>query len=222
MTCCALHPEREATAFCRTCGRPLCAEDQRSIYGVVYCQDCLARPMGQVPGAAAAVVGAGSGAEATAAAPVYATRPDAPNPGLACALGFIPGVGAVYNGQYLKAFVQVVIFAFLIALANWANTDATGTFAGLGIAAFYFYMVIDSYHTAKLIRSGLPADDFFGMAQPQWNAPTAAIILIVIGAIFFLRSIGFFYYDFSRFIWPGVLIAIGVYLLLRHQGTARS
>lgn len=221
MTCCALHPEREATAFCRTCGRPLCAEDQRSIYGVVYCQDCLARPMGQAPAGVAAAVSPGA---ATAPLPVpgYVPRPDAPNPGLACALGFIPGVGAVYNGQYLKAFVQVVIFAFLIALANWANTDATGTFAGLGIAAFYFYMVIDSYHTAKLIRSGQPADDFFGMAQPQWNAPTAAIVLIVIGAIFFLRSIGFFYYDFSRFIWPGVLIAIGVYLLLRHQGTVRS
>ncbi|MGH9412798.1 MAG: B-box zinc finger protein, partial [Terriglobales bacterium] len=26
---CYLHPGREATAYCRSCGRPLCADDQR-------------------------------------------------------------------------------------------------------------------------------------------------------------------------------------------------
>lgn len=220
MTCCCFHPDREATAFCRTCGRPLCPEDQREIYGVVYCQDCLARPLGQAPVAAGAAPAVGYAPAPGVAAP--SPRPGAPSPGLACFLGFIPGVGAVYNGQYLKAFVQVVIFAFLIAMANSAVGDAAGTFFGLCIAAFYFYMIIDSYHTAKRMQLGLPVEEFFGMGQVQWNAPTAAIILIVIGILFLLHSLGFFFYDFSRFLWPGALIAIGVYLLLRHKGTAVS
>ena len=31
-------------------------------------------------------------------------------PGLAATLGFIPGLGAVYNGEYVKALIHVLIF----------------------------------------------------------------------------------------------------------------
>ncbi|HXR97322.1 MAG TPA: DUF5668 domain-containing protein [Terriglobales bacterium] len=198
------------TAFCRTCGRPLNPEEQRDIYGVIYCQDCLLRPpapAAQVPGAAVPPAG-------------YPANPHAPNPGIALCLGFIPGVGAIYNGQYLKAFVQVVVFCFLIAMANSSNNDTIGVFTGLGIAAFYFYMVIDSYRSARAIQSGIPVEDFLNIAPGAVNAPVAAIVLIAIGAIFLLRSLGFFYYDFSRYFWPVILIAVGVYLLLRHNKNA--
>lgn len=215
---CQFHPDRPATAYCRTCGRPLCADDQRDIYGVIYCQDCLARPYGQPASA-----GAAAGPAQPAAAPANVPAANAPSPGLATVLGFIPGVGAVYNGQYFKAFVQVVVFAFLIAMTD-SGGDAAGAFFGLAIAAFYFYMVIDSYRTAKQMRDGVPVQDFFafGGSSQQFNAPVAAIVLIVIGGIFLLRSLGFFYYDFSRYLWPGALIAIGVILLLRHRGTPAS
>lgn len=210
---CYLHPDREATAYCRTCGRPLCAEDQREVYGVVYCQECLARPLGI----------AGQPAPGPQAAPAYAAAPAAgpnhPSPGIALLLGFIPGVGAIYNGQYMKAFLQVVIFAFLISMAN-TGSDFTAPFFGLGIAIFYFYMLIDSYRTAKQMESGQPVTDIFNLgSNASVNVPTAAIVLIVIGGIFLLRSLGFFYLDLSRYFWPAILIAIGVYLLLRQQGT---
>lgn len=219
---CYLHPDRAATAYCRTCGRPLCPEDQREIYGVIYCQECLARPLGQ--GAPAAAPAPAPGFEPSPyTAPQYVppamVSPHAPNPGISLLLGFIPGVGSIYNGQYLKAFVQVVIFAFLIAMANAADSDAIGTFAGLCIAAFYFYMVIDSYRTAKQMQAGQIPTDIFNLGPGTVNAPVAAIILIVIGAIFLLHSLGFFHYDFSRFLWPLLLIAIGVYLFFKQKGT---
>ncbi len=216
---CYLHPDREATAYCRTCGRPLCADDQREIYGVIYCQDCLARQAGMTPPAPAPTTDA---AATAAVAPAYAPPAGhVPSPGLALALGFIPGVGAVYNGQYLKAFVQVVIFAFLIAMENSGN-GAVDTFFGLAIAAFYFYMVIDSYRTAKQLEAGQPVQDVFNLGSVSTvNAPVAAIILIVIGVIFLLRSLGFFYYDSSRYFWPAILIAIGVYILVRQQKKAK-
>ena len=44
--------------------------------------------------------------------------PGAPNPVMAGILGFIPGVGAMYNGQFVKAFAHVVIFVMLIIAAN--------------------------------------------------------------------------------------------------------
>jgi hypothetical protein len=221
---CYLHPDREASAYCRTCGRPLCAEDQREIYGVVYCQECLARQLGQSgPAPASGYAAAPAAAPYAAVPPVGAPQAHVPNAGLATLLGFIPGVGAVYNGQYLKAFLQVVIFAFLISIANWVSSDAGGAFIGLSIAGFYFYMVIDSYRSAKAIQAGEPPSDFLGFGQPrQINAPIAAIVLIVIGAIFLLHSMGFFYLDVSRYVWPAVLIALGVFLLLRQKGTSAS
>ncbi|MGH9466738.1 MAG: LiaI-LiaF-like domain-containing protein, partial [Terriglobales bacterium] len=149
----------------------------------------------------------------------YAAAPagHVPSPGLALWLGFIPGVGAVYNGQYLKAFVQVVIFAFLIAMSSSGN-DAVNTFFGLGIGAFYCYMVIDAYRTAKQMAAGLPVRDVFTFGDATAvNAPVAAIILIVIGAIFLLRSLGFFYAASSQYFWPAILIAIGVYVLVRQR-----
>ena len=35
----------------------------------------------------------------------------APNPGLAALLGLIPGVGAMYNGQYAKGVIHLIVFA---------------------------------------------------------------------------------------------------------------
>lgn len=216
---CYLHPDREATAYCRTCGRPLCPEDQREIYGVVYCQECLARPLGAAAPAAANAAPAAHAAPAAYAAAPAAAPGHHPSPGIALLLGFIPGVGAIYNGQYMKAFLQVVIFAFLITMAN-SGSDVASTFFGLGTAIFYFYMLIDSYRTAKQMEAGQPVTDVFSLGgSPNVNLPTAAIVLIVIGGIFLLRSLGFFYYDISRFFWPAILIGIGVYLLLRQQGT---
>ena len=39
---CANHPDVEKVAFCRTCGKPLCANCTRSVHGVIYCETCLA------------------------------------------------------------------------------------------------------------------------------------------------------------------------------------
>lgn len=198
---CFQHPDRPAAAYCRTCGRALCAEDQREVYGVVYCQPCLAARMGQpvTPGAG---------------------EPAAHSPGLAFVLGLIPGVGAVYNGQYFKAFVQVVIFAFLIFLAN-SGGDALATFAGLGIAVFYFYMLIDSYRTAKAIAYGQAVTDPFAFDTAGMNAPWGAIVLIAIGVILLLDRLGWFAYAISRFFWPVVLIAAGLYMIQRRRMPAR-
>jgi hypothetical protein len=80
------------------------------------------------------------------------------SPGLAALLGFIPGVGAFYNGEYAKGFIHVVIFGTLI----WASDHVSGLF-GIGIAAFYLYMPFEAYQTAKAKLMGVPAPDPFGL-----------------------------------------------------------
>jgi hypothetical protein len=76
---------------------------------------------------------------------------------LAALLGFIPGVGAMYNGQYAKAIAHVVIFAVLASLS-----DHVGPF-GILVAAWVFYQVFDAYQTAIARRDGLPLPNPFGL-----------------------------------------------------------
>jgi TM2 domain-containing membrane protein YozV len=82
-----------------------------------------------------------------------------PNPSAAAALGLIPGVGAMYNGQFLKAFIHVIIFAALISMAEYH-----GIF-GLFIAAWILYQSFEAYHTAKALRDGQPPPDPFGLNE---------------------------------------------------------
>ena len=144
---CAVHTDQVATAYCRTCGKALCQTCQRDVRGVIYCQDCLAaRLEGTVPPAAA-----------NAPQPVYAAPPSSASPGLAAVLGFIPGVGAFYNGQFAKGFVHVFIFAVCAHLADRADIF------GWCVAAWIFYMVFDAYTTAKARMLGQPLPDHLGL-----------------------------------------------------------
>ncbi|WP_419805870.1 hypothetical protein [Terriglobus sp.] len=83
--------------------------------------------------------------------------PGSPNPGLALVLGFIPGVGAMYNGQFAKGVVHIVIFAVLTKVAE--HVDVFGIF----VAGWIFYMIFDAYQTARARRDGLVAPDPFGL-----------------------------------------------------------
>ena len=144
---CANHVEVPAVAYCRTCGKPLCSACVRDVRGVVYCEDCLAAQLsGTMP------------PPGMAAVPPDKRPPGAPNPSLAAFLGLIPGVGAMYNGEFAKGFVHVLIFATLI----WMSDHVNGLF-GLAIAAFYIYMPIEAYKTAKAREAGLPAPDPLGL-----------------------------------------------------------
>jgi TM2 domain-containing membrane protein YozV len=85
--------------------------------------------------------------------------PGAPNPAAAAVLGLIPGVGAMYNGQFFKGLIHVVIFAVLISI-----TDHYGIF-GLFIAAWIFYQSFEAFHTAKARRDGQPLPDPLGLNE---------------------------------------------------------
>jgi hypothetical protein len=70
---CAVHPDREASGYCRNCGKAMCGECSHKVRDVLYCEDCLARQVGLPPVAAAVANAEGvpSGATAT---PVTADR----------------------------------------------------------------------------------------------------------------------------------------------------
>src|ERR1700757_4244604 len=151
---CAVHNQTQAVAYCRTCGKALCEECKRDVMGAIYCEPCIAARLQGVP--AANVYGASTpGASVPPPPPPGAP---APSPILAGLLGLIPGVGAMYNGQFYKAFAHVVIFILLI----FASDHISGLF-GMGIAFWVFYMAFEAYKTAEAKRLGIPAPDPFGL-----------------------------------------------------------
>jgi TM2 domain-containing membrane protein YozV len=159
---CAYHPEIQADAYCRTCGKPLCTACKRDVKGVIYCEDCIAsRVVDTMP----------------AAMPYQAGRAKvagAPNPAVATMLSFIPGVGQMYNGQFAKSFALIFIFAALV----WGETTdiSDGAHAVLGIAIFAIlaFMVFDAYKTAVAKERGEPLPDPFGLNAlfGESSAPT--------------------------------------------------
>jgi hypothetical protein len=219
---CANHPDVEKVAFCRTCGKPLCANCTRSVHGVIYCESCLAaRLEGVQPNVATPVVGF------VPVNPIGAPVVGAgPNPALAGVLaGFFPfGVGAVYTGQYAKGLAHLVIFTLLVLGASTGG-EAMATICGLGIAGFYFYQIIDSVRSARALQMGQAPPDPFGLGttfsggekMDVSKAPVGAVILIGLGVLFLLHTLDI--WDFSAHrIWPLILIGIGGFLLFRRLG----
>ncbi|MGD1105253.1 MAG: B-box zinc finger protein [Terriglobia bacterium] len=195
---CANHPLNDASAYCGQCGRSLCTDCKRDVGGMIYCESCLAARL-HSPLTPWGGVGTG------------------PSPGVALALGFIPGVGAIYNGQIIKAVVQVLIFGSIIALSDRAHGGLDAIF-GLGGAAFYFYMVIDSFQTAKAKCCGKPVPEWFGLGEMKVNAPIGAALLIGLGVLFLLDNLGVpVISQISKF-WPVLLIVAGFLLLQRRLG----
>ena len=118
---CVNHPEAAVTAFCQNCGKGLCTQCSREVQGNVFCEPCLAA---RVAGAAA------PGLRAPIRRVIRRRPVGAPNPGTATMLGFIPGVGAMYNGQYIKAIVHVLVFVVLISMTE--HFWLFGLFVGAG------------------------------------------------------------------------------------------
>lgn len=260
---CQNHPDIPAAAYCQSCGKPLCTACMRSVGGSVFCEPCLAARLGAVPGS---------------------LPPDVPvtgihaHPVLAGLLGFIPGVGAMYNGQFVKALAHVLIFAVFVSLS-----DKSVVF-GLLVAAWIFYQVFDAAQTAKARRDGLPLPNPFGLndlgarlgmaptpvaspygagfppppspgpgqnpaagapfqsAPPIYPAasgpdlppsgtppygpplafepraqryPVGAVVLIAIGAVLLLQTLGIFEDEWISRAWPLIIIGVGVWLLYR-------
>ena len=200
---CANHPQADSIAFCGQCGRPLCADCKREVRGMVYCENCLAARV-QAPGLPP-ILGPSAG----------------PSPGVALALGFIPGVGAIYNGQIVKAMLQVLIFGSLIALGDRVGGPFETIF-GLAAVAFYFYMVIDSYQTAKRKLLGQPTEEWLGLGELKLNAPIGAALLIGLGALFLLDNLGVPIFRHIGKFWPVLLIVVGVILLQRRMGGGKT
>jgi TM2 domain-containing membrane protein YozV len=220
---CYLHPDTPAVAYCRTCGRALCTLCQRPAEGTVFCQEHF--PVTAYPNPAdpyASGTASSAGASPTTNPydqPAPGLGPVAPvktSPGLAFLLGWIPGVGAIYNGQYLKGLVHAAIFGLLISLISSTENSSGQPLLVMMLVGFIFYMPFEAYHTAKKRQMGVRVDEWSSLlSQTRYTgrAPVGPVVLILIGVVFLLDSLNLIEFrEIGRF-WPVILIVVGAYML---------
>ncbi len=203
---CLNHPETPAVAFCRTCGKPLCEACKRSVQGTVFCEEHEPPVTANVPAP-------------SPVQPVYTAPVADPNvsPGLAFALGLIvPGVGAIYNGQYAKGLVHAIIFGLLVSILSSGSAGGLIPLFGVLVVVWVFYMAIEAYQTALKRRAGLPVDEFSSLVDLHTQGgrfPMGAVLLIVVGLLLLLNTTDIIPLERVMRYWPVLLIVLGVYLL---------
>jgi hypothetical protein len=209
-----VHPDVDASGFCRNCGKPMCPACVRPVRDVLYCEDCLAKVVGLSPAQPQAQ--ASSGIENSSPLPPSPLPPpgqkNSGTPVLAFILGLVPGLGAIYNGEYNKALLHIVIFAGIILGISLDLGDGAEAVLICALIVFPFYMAIDAVRTLKSKQSGENYQD----PLENWTRQRGfgPILLIGLGALFLLRNFGFFdIFRLREIFFPLVLIGIGVWLL---------
>lgn len=207
--------ETTVTAFCRHCGKGVCPQCSVDVAGVPHCAECAAELAKDAPAEA-------QPAQSPPAAFIAAPRPrssyrppeDAPHPVLSGVLGFVPGLGAVYNGQYVKGLIHVILFGLLMTIATNVNLETL--FVPL-IAVFYLYMPIEAIRTAQALRRGEKVDELSGVVgvlfRDTARSPAAGVAVIAAGVVLLLFSLGVFSLRQVMPYWPILLILLGVYWL---------
>jgi hypothetical protein len=215
---CATHQQTPAAAYCRTCGKALCETCKREVQGLIYCENCIAA---RVHGASAVV------------------NPQAPHPGVALVLGMIPGVGAMYCGEFTRAIIHVAVFAGLIVAVSTVHW-----IFGPMIGFWWLYMIWDSYHIAKAKQEGRPIPDILGfrtasgaglapsdlgsssalppvspssppLVDPNrsQNMPIGPIVLIALGVLFLLHTFEVPVFNEVWRLWPLAVIGVGGWMI---------
>ncbi len=145
------------------------------------------------------------------------------SPALAFLLGLIPGVGAIYNGQYAKGLVHAVIFGLLVTALSSRSLHGFEPLLGILLGVFVFYMALEAYHTARKREAGEPVEEFSSLTiAGDSGYPTGAIVLIGLGFLLLLNTLDLISIEAVLRFWPVGLILIGVYMLYaRMRGGTR-
>ena len=215
---CFNHSETPAVAYCRACGKALCTECKRTAQGTIFCDEHA--PAAAIEGAIRQAVVDRMAQETAAAAgpppPAGSIATGDVSPGLACLLGFIPGVGAIYNGQYAKGLVHAIVFGLLVSITSSGTAGDLEPLFGIMIGVWVMYMALEAYHTARKRRAGEPVDEFSSILDVHGRRsgfPVGAITLIGLGVLLLLSTTDVIQLRYLLRYWPILLILTGAYML---------
>jgi hypothetical protein len=209
--------DAKVVGYCRACGKALDESTVRPAQGTIFCEE-------HVPAAPAAAEPSPYTSPAPSLAPPPVPNSDV-SPGLAFLLGFIPGVGAIYNGQYAKGLVHVLVLGILFSITMSPDVGGIMPILVLSIIGFWVYMPFEAYHSAKRRQLGQPLDEFsslFPSPPGTSRIPVGPVVLIVLGIMFLLNNLGILELRRVFRYWPVILIVLGVNKLYHRLAGQRS
>jgi hypothetical protein len=155
---------------CRHCQRAICQHCDHRVKGAPYCQECIV-----------------TGIETLRAKPYQSTAAPLPNrksPWVATLFALVPGLGAAYNGQPVKALCH-----FVWPVSVWQLASLIDGFPAFGLAlgggALYLFSLYDAWQTAQHAAAGadLAAADARVKHWLQSNVFVWGLYLLGIGAL---------------------------------------
>jgi hypothetical protein len=194
---CAYHLHNGAVVQCNSCGKPLCPACDHRIKGFPYCQDCIVMGVDLLRQQNSTDYGK------------YLNKSTSPL--IAFLLSVIPGLGAAYNGQTVKALVYFGVFVGLFQMA--VLTGGTPIFV-LGFLGMWVFAALDAWRTARMIRAGVTPDvaEDILVKRFQGNPKLWGIVLGILGVGFLLQNV-FNMRGIMRGLLPAMLIGLGIYIL---------
>lgn len=213
---CHAHADQAAVAKCTGCGVLLCGACRHRESGRALCEQCApARrdlgirvwpvppraPVLAPPAPPAPLAPTPPASPLVPAQPLVPREPRRPRPGLAAALGIVPGLGHCYAGSWGKG-LGLLLVAFPVAaicVASGALPAAAYAF-GHGVVAF------DGYRIARERRGEWTREDT-REARGVWIACAAVLALLGLA-----RASGAEVSLWAA--WPALLVPLGVGLAL--------
>ena len=223
---CSRHPETAATAYCTNCGIAICSDCQHTFDSRVICSNCAVQlSSSALPQPSQSSVEpvietqSSEGVRESTPHSNISTNEEYPYcpPGVCFVLGLVPGVGAVCNGEYVKAFFQVLVFGTLVSIANSGEAGQSSPMLVILAIALYLYMPLEAYHVSKKrtlalkgIRVMTPFDRF------RFSEIWSGVLAVGLGSMFLVDQYVPGTIHFLLRGWPLLLIGIGAYNLLRY------
>ena len=202
---CFYHTSSPARVQCTNCTRALCPGCDHRIKGYPYCQDCIVLGIESL----SRHYNYGGKSKSKAKARLAAL----------CAL--LPGLGAVYNRQNVKAVVHFVGTVGLFQLTKLHIFPGVFALAGM---AFYLHSIMDAYRTAQRIAEGESpeADEAKFKRQLAKRAPMLGLLFIFSGLLLVIQIIQPWAFITPARLIPAVLIIFGGYLLTNYFKRSRE
>lgn len=194
---CAYHLHNGAVVQCNSCGKPLCPACDHRIKGFPYCQDCIVMGVDLLR------------TQSNSNYSQFLNKSTSPL--IAFLLSVVPGLGAAYNGQTVKALVYFGVFIGLFQMAVLTGGTPLFVFGFLGMWAF---AALDAWRTARMIRAGVTPDvaEDILVKRFQGNPKLWGIVLGILGVAFLLQNV-FNLRGIMRGLLPAMLIGLGIYIL---------
>lgn len=202
---CAYHSQNVAVVNCNGCGRPLCPACDHRVKGFPFCQDCI-------------VLGVDFLRQHNESSYVPIVKKQT-SPFIAVLLSVVPGLGAAYNGQMMKALSHFAIFVGLFQLGIMMGMPMFL----LGSLGMWAFAAFDAGRTAQLIRAGISTDNAEDILarRASGNSRIWGTIVAVLGGALLAASILDLRF-LIRGILPVGLIALGLYILSKYIFKGRN